>query len=98
MTRFAYRVYYEWNGPSHADPFRTQKDVAQIKDALERFPQELRHYFTEVNTQVSLGEPLREPASIIVVVVTSQSEPEIDDAVRRCLNGLDLFGAKLERA
>lgn len=35
MNRFTYRACYQYNGPSHADPFRTER-------TKEKWPSRLR--------------------------------------------------------
>jgi hypothetical protein len=96
MNRFAYRVYYEYNGPSKSDPFRSPKDPHEIAEALRNFPNELPHFLSDQDATVS-DEPTQTDAnSIIVFVVTTLSEAATDEAVKRCLNGLDLFGQKLK--
>ncbi|WP_250465531.1 MULTISPECIES: hypothetical protein [unclassified Caballeronia] len=37
-----------------------------------------------------------DPASSYVTVVTPTDEPTIDEAVKQCLNSLDLFGEKTD--
>lgn len=97
MNRFAYRVYYEYSGPTKDSPFRTAKAAVEIQDALSAFPADLRHFLADPNAQVGHEEMKRTPNSIFVVVTTSDAEQEVDDAVKRCLNTFDLFGKKLEQ-
>ena len=96
MNRFAYRVYYEYNGPSRSDPFRSRKNPHEITEALRNFPNELPHYLSDQDATVS-GEPTQKDVnSIIVIVVTTLDETATDEAVKRCLNEFDLFGEKLK--
>ena len=97
MNRFAYRVYYQYNGPSHSDPFRSPKDPNEIAEALRNFPDELPLYLTDQDATVSSEQTKKEPNSIIGFVVTVLDEAKTDEAVKRCLNGLDLFGEKLKQ-
>lgn len=98
MNRFAYRVYYQYNGPSHSDPFRSPKDPDEISKALRISPNELPHFLSDQDATVS-DEPTKKDAnSIIVFVATTLDEAATDEAVKRCLNGLDLFGEKLKKA
>ncbi len=97
MNRFAYRVYYQYNGPSHSDPFRSPKDPDEIAEALRCFPNELPHYLSDQDATVSSEPTKKEPNSIIVFVATVLDETKTDEAVKRCLNGLDLFGEKLKQ-
>jgi len=97
MNRFAYRVYYEYNGPSHSDPFRSPKDSQEISDALSNFPNELPHYLSDQEATVASEPTKKDPNSIIVFVGTALDEAATDEAVKRCLNGFDLFGEKLKK-
>lgn len=96
MNRFAYRVYYEYNDRTKSDPFRSPKNPDEISKALRNFPNELPRLLSDPDATVS-GEPTKKDAnSIIIFVATMLSEVATDEAVQRCLNGLDLFGEKLE--
>ena len=97
MNRFAYRVYYEYNGPSYSDPFRSPKDSHEISEALRYFPNELPHYLFDQDATVSSESTKKDPNSIIVFVATVLDETATDEAVKQCLNGLDLFGQKLQQ-
>lgn len=94
MNRFAYRVYYEYNGRSHDDPFRSLKNPHQISEALRNFPNDLPRYLSDHDATVSHEPTKKDANSIIVVVITSLDETKADEAMKRCLNSLDLFGEK----
>ncbi|MBU0595051.1 MAG: hypothetical protein KKH74_15095 [Gammaproteobacteria bacterium] len=97
MNRFAYRVYYEYNGPSHSDPFRSPKNSDEISEALKHFPNELSHHLPDQDATVSYEPTKGDSNSIKVTIETVLNEAKTDEAVRRCLKGLDLFGTKLEQ-
>jgi len=97
MNRFAYRVYYQYNGPSHSDPFRSPKDTHEISEALRHFPNELPHYLSDQDATVSSEPTKKDLNSIIMFVTTILDAIATDEAVKRCLNGLDLFGEKLKQ-
>lgn len=97
MNRFAYRVFYQYNGRSHSDPFRSPKDSHEIAEALRNFPKELPHYLSDHDATVSSEPTKKETHSIIVFVATILDEAATDEAVKRCLNSLDLFGEKLKQ-
>jgi hypothetical protein len=90
-------VYYQYNGPSHSDPFRSLKNSHEISEALRHFPNELPHYLSDQDAMVTSEPTKKEPNSIIVFVATILDEAQTDEAVKRCLNGLDLFGEKLKK-
>lgn len=95
MNRYKYKVYYEYKGPSHSNPLRIPKDSLQIADALRCFSNELLHYIPDHSATVSSDPDVQELNSITVGVLTTLDEAAMDSAVKRCLNGLDLFGEKL---
>lgn len=97
MNRFAYRVYYEYNGPSKSGPFRSPKDSHEISEALRNFPNELPHYLSDQDATVSDELTKRDTNSTIVFITTTLDEAATDEAVKGCLNGLDLFGEKLKK-
>lgn len=98
MNRFDYRAYYQYNGPSHADLFRSPKNSHEISEALRCFPNELPHYLSDRDATVSVKQSGAEvPDSISVFVTTILDETTTDEAVERCLNELNLFGEKLKQ-
>ncbi|MFM0617517.1 hypothetical protein PQR37_26015 [Paraburkholderia nemoris] len=94
MNRFSYRAYYAYDGPSHADPFRSEKTPNEVAEALARFPIDLEH---RVDGGTTVETPTVQPdsQSSHVTVVTLADERSIDEVVKKCLNSLDLFGQKL---
>ncbi len=97
MNRFAYRVYYQYDGPTRSDPLRSPKDSHEVFEALRHFPSALPHYLADQNATVSSEPTKKDPNSIIVFVATVLDETATDDAGKICLNGLDLFGKKLKQ-
>lgn len=94
MGRHRYRVYYEFNGRSKGDPFRTEKTQEQISDALERVEFELSVILDDEAAKISTS---RESArSAILVVETAKPDETVQLSMKACLNGLDLFATKLE--
>lgn len=96
MNRFAYRVYYEYNGPSHSNPLRSPKDPDEIADALGNFSNGLPHYLSDQDATVSEEPTQKDANSVVIIVATTHDELATDEAVKRCLNDLDLFGKKLK--
>lgn len=97
MNRFAYRAYYQYNGPSHDDPFRSEKSAREVAEALVRFPSDLEH-FLDPGASIEAPQVQADPSSSFVTVVTLADERSIDAVVKKCLNSLDLFGEKLSAA
>jgi hypothetical protein len=95
MNTFAYQAYYEYSGPTSSSPFRTPKSEDEVQEALSVFAGDLCHFLSDPDAQVTRDETKLTPNSIVVVIVTKDSENEVDDAVARCLSSLDLFGNKI---
>jgi hypothetical protein len=94
MNRYMYRVYYLYNGPSHAAPFRSEKSAQEVAFALSRFPIELEQ-FMDTGMEISVSPDLHDSSSSYVTVVTFADESQVDAVVQKCLNGLDLVAEKL---
>ncbi len=99
-NRFGYRVYYQYDGPTSSAPLRSPKNADEIADALSNFQNELLHFLSddEATVSVATDSVKREKNSIIAFVATSLSEKITDEAVAKCLTGLDLYGDKLPKA
>lgn len=93
MNRFRYRVFYEFNGPTKSDLFRTEKDKDQIAEALDRVSFELSVYLDDRDARITTS-PDGENA-ITLNVETTQADDSFTRALTNCLKGLDLFGKKL---
>lgn len=94
MNRFTYRAYYQYNGPSRADPLRKEKSAEEVERALTLFPLDLEHYLSQGST-VETPHRQTDPCSSYVTVVTLGDEPQVDEVVKRCLGTLDLFAEKI---
>ena len=90
---YRYRVYYEFNGSTKADPLRKKKTDGQISDALEQVGFELSVYLDDEEATITIS-PESERA-IRLTLETTQPEAVVSRAVEKCLAGLDLFGSKL---
>jgi len=91
VNHFRYRAYYKFDGPSRLQPFRAEKSAPEVAGALSRFPIELEHYIDREST-VEVASPQPEANVSHVTVVTEADRQTIDEAVKRCLDGLDLYG------
>jgi hypothetical protein len=93
LKNFRYQIYYEYNGPSHADPFRTEKTDQQIRDALDNIGTTLSGNFPNDSIEIivsPIDSHMRE-----VCINTEMSEKSFYDAFKRSLNSHDLFARKL---
>jgi hypothetical protein len=91
MNHFRYRAYYKFDGPSRLLPFRVEKNAREVAEALSRFPIEVEHFIDSEST-VEAPRPQPEANASHVTVVTAADRTTIDEAVKRCLDGLDLYG------
>lgn len=93
MGQHRYRVYYEFNGPTKADPLRSEKNNEQIVDALERVDFELSVYLGDDSAKITTSRDGER--GIILTVETTQSDVVLARAMHVCLHGLDLVATKL---
>ncbi len=90
MNRFAYRAYYQYDGPTKANPFRTEKTAEEVANALQRFPTELEYRLPE---GAKLEIPEQDNANYsVIVVVTPADRAATSNAVESCLIELELYG------
>lgn len=90
VQRFRYRAYYEYGGPSHASPFRTELTGDELDDALSSFPQHLQHYL-EPTATIEADRYQPGSRSRVFSVVTGRTREITNGAVAKCLNTFDLF-------
>ncbi|MBB1636088.1 hypothetical protein [Cupriavidus sp. UME77] len=93
MNRFAYRAYYQYDGPTKANPYRTEKTADGVVDAIQRFPMELEYLLPE-GARIEIQQH-EDPKSSRIVVVTPADRVTTNATVERCLMGLDLYGERL---
>lgn len=97
MNRFAYSVFYQYDGPSLAAPLRSEKSEQEVVDALARVTVELPYYLSDEHARISETSIEGKQRSVVVTVITILSETETADAMAKCLKGLDLYGRQLHR-
>lgn len=88
-----YRVYYEFNGPTKADPMRTEKNEEQISDALDRVGFELSVYLDDDGAKITTSPTGRN--AIKLTVETTKAEDVFSQSLKKCLTGLDLFASQM---
>jgi len=88
MNIFKYRPYYQYDGPTHSDPFREELSPEGADDRVESFFLEIEQYFDEECTNLKQEGDL-------VLITSENNENECDESVKRCLNSLDLFANKV---
>lgn len=88
MSQYKYQPYYQYDGPTHSQPFREELTPEDIEYNIERFFSEIEQYFDE-------GLAYLEKVSETCIEITTElSEAECDERVKRCLNNLDLYAHK----
>lgn len=88
-----YRVYYLFNGPTKSDPMRARKTEEQVSDALDRVAFELSVHLGDDNAKITTSSV--EKGAIALTVDTAKSDESFSQALKKCLNGLDLFASKI---
>lgn len=98
MNRFAYRVFYKVDSSSATGPLHSRKSEQEINETLVEFLHALPDYLLDPEVTVH-GEPTKSDShSIDVLVTTELDEIATNEAVKQCLDGLDLFSKKLGTA
>ncbi|MBM9912912.1 MULTISPECIES: hypothetical protein [Stenotrophomonas] len=89
MAEFKYKPYYAFNGASRADPFRDHLEKEEVERNLRLFFDEIGYYFEGGQCMIERDD------DGVLSITTDLAEPECDERVKRCLNGLDLFATKI---
>jgi hypothetical protein len=95
MPSFRFGVLYEHNGPTLSEPFRQRKSAEQVANAIERFVPELPRYFAAANAIITAEDSVSGKYPLVVCICCEWPEWKVVEAVKRCLNGLDLYGEQL---
>jgi len=90
MKEYKFEIYYKYDGPSHSDPFPEEKNSEQIQDALGNFVNEVGHYVESLETAVSSMPVDGNIERRIVSIKTTTNKEEVKEAVKKCLQDLDL--------
>jgi hypothetical protein len=88
MPTYKYAPYYQYDGPTRAEPTREELSTEDVEQRLDLVAQEIGAYFEDVPARVEVGP------DDIVCVTTDLSRKDCDDRVKRCLNSLDLYARK----
>lgn len=94
MDKYRYKVYYQFDGRTKADPFRVEKDSDQIADALSRVELELDVMLDDDDAKLSVA-PIG-PNEVALTVETTATEETFHRVFKKCLNGLDLYATRLK--
>lgn len=95
MDTYRFRIFYEWRGRTHSDPFANEKSAEEVAEALFRFPGELRTRLDGDGTSVEVTSGAN-PKEVFSTVTTSVSEEGVMRALERTCIDWRLFGDKLK--
>ncbi len=88
MNSFNYRIYYEYDDSSKAEPASQPKNEDEIKFALERVEFELPVFLEDDKSEISVTP--NDSTSIFLKVSTPKIEADLHKALNKCMKGLDL--------
>lgn len=88
MPSFRYEPYYEYSGPTRADPFRELLSDEGVQRNREWFFAHIDGCFAGTDAVVAIADG-------IVSIETNMPEADCDDIVKRHLNAFDLFARKI---
>lgn len=90
MKKRYFEVYYQYDGPSHSDPFAKMKSEKEIQDALDNFVNEFPHYLNDLGA-TAVSEPVKgDKNRIKVTIETTDEDQVVETALVKCLQSLDL--------
>ena len=88
MSIFKYRPYYEWLGPSHADPLAEKLSDEDVERNIYLFFRDVENHFAE------MGVKARQDGDLLVVE-GDLSQKESHDIVAKYLVSLSLLAEKI---
>lgn len=89
MPVYKYQPYYQYDGPTHSQPFREELSAEECEFNKESFFDEVDRYFDD-------GEATFERTSDNFIYITTDiTQIECDERVKRCLNSLDLYAKRV---
>ena len=87
MPVFKYKPFYQYNGPTHSDPLREELSPEDVENHVRRFFEEIENYFED-------GSVVIKKEGDLVSITGEINQMDCDEAVKKCLNSLDLFANK----
>lgn len=89
MPVYKYQPYYQYDGPSHSQPWREELTAEEVDSNIEYFFDEVDRYFDDVEAEFE-----RLPDNY--VSITSEiTQKDCDERVKQCLNSLDLYANRI---
>ncbi|RYA22844.1 hypothetical protein CRU96_10765 [Malaciobacter halophilus] len=89
MAVFKYKPYYQYDGPTHSQPFRTELSLDNIQFNIEQFYSDLYNYFNDIEVNIEKEE------DGFVSITADITQEDCDERVKNCLNSLDLFANRI---
>ena len=96
MKTFKLRVYYEYQGRTHSDPFASPKTPDQVRDALNSVGTHLSHQLANADVRTEPIDAILGDKTIVVTVTTGESKQVFDAALTKCLQKLRLLAEYIE--
>jgi hypothetical protein len=87
MPLYKYQPFYEYDGPTHAQPFRDELSSDEAEENIEGFYSEIENYFDD-------DAKFERKEDGFIYITSNVTQAECDEQVKRCLNGLDLYANK----
>jgi hypothetical protein len=89
MPTYKYQPYYQYSGPTRAEPDRERLSEDDVEHRLTKFQEEISNFFNDIEVSIKT-----EPGNILCLT-TEINKMDCDDRVKRCLNELDLYARKI---
>ena len=90
-TTYRFRIYYEWQGPSHSDPFATEKTQPEVYTALCNVTNEFGHRLADRDSVVTASQLTEESKEVEVSADTTDSREQVIRAMETTLKDWRLF-------
>ncbi len=96
MNSFEYRIYYQWDGPSHSDPFVKEKTPTKILEALRTFSSEFRRRIADAEAQVRTSNVCEGENEVRLTIQTRAARAAVERALSETLKDWRLYGEPVE--
>lgn len=93
---YKFRVWYEWLGPSHTDPFATKKSPAEVIDALQSIASDVKHRCSDPDVDAVATNVGTSASEIVLTITTITPEGEVMQAMTDSLRSFRLLGERLK--
>ena len=95
MNKFEYDVYYRWDGPSHSDPYVTEKTQHEIEAALRSFHGELEQKLDDPDATAFTSPVVSGCRQVRLAVATNLSRAAVDAALVSTLQDWRLYATRI---